>query len=60
MREEDDALLKSGITQAVCNLALSTGPNDVDAAFTHNVAATLRNLTTLEANHQAMSGHLEL
>ena len=50
-----EAIIGSGIVQAVCNLALSTGPGGAaDPSFTYNVAATLRNLTTLEANHQSI------
>mmetsp|Transcript_22412 Transcript_22412/g.26438 ORF Transcript_22412/g.26438 Transcript_22412/m.26438 type:complete len:1465 (-) Transcript_22412:205-4599(-) len=43
------AIVKSGIVQAVCNLALSGQTSD--SAFQFNIAATLRNLTTAEENH---------
>lgn len=43
------SIIEAGIVQAVANLALSSQAADV--SFSYNVAATLRNLTTLEANH---------
>lgn len=46
------AIVKSGIVQAVCNLALSG--QTTDSAFQFNIAATLRNLTTAEENHETI------
>jgi hypothetical protein len=45
------AIVEAGIVQAVVNLALSSSSGDRDPSFAFNVAATLRNLTTVEANH---------
>jgi hypothetical protein len=50
--QRHEVIVQAGIVQAVCNLALSGVPGD--PSFNFNVAATLRNLTTLEANH----GHI--
>jgi hypothetical protein len=47
-------IVEAGVVQAVVNLALSSGSGsvlDADPSFAFNVAATMRNLSTVEANH---------
>jgi hypothetical protein len=45
-------IVQQGIVHAVCSLALGTPPTDPSFAF--NVAATLRNLTSLSSNHPTL------